>query len=344
MGPHQGLVRAPVRPRSRAGRFESGSKFSLHGRVGTAPFVWPSRDYLVYVPAGRPRLRRAPLLVLLHGCRQTPEEFAQGTRIAAFADRTGCVVLLPRQKEHANPWRCWNWFESRTTAGKGEAAIVAAQIRRVRRRYRIDRKRVLAAGMSAGGALAAVIGVRYPDLVRGVAVHSGLACGAASSPLTALGVMQRGPTATWRPSRRGAHGGRAARCPRAAPRGARRGRRIVAPRNASRSCGSTSGSTAIRRPRRATRRRCPRPTSTHRRARRMAAARRSGNGDATAASSPATWRSTGSATRGAAATRSVPYNDARAARRDRACRRFLRRCLILTAIDSRGAPRCPFPA
>ncbi len=175
------------------GRFETRSAFSLRGMVATAPFVWPSRDYLVYVPQGRSRWRRAPLVVLLHGCRQTPEVIAQGTRIAAYADRTGCVVLLPRQKDHANPWRCWNWFESRTAAGRGEAAIVAAQIRKVRRRYRVDRRRVLVAGISAGGALAAVLGVRYPDLVRGVAVHSGLACGAASSPLTALDVMKRGP-------------------------------------------------------------------------------------------------------------------------------------------------------
>jgi poly(hydroxyalkanoate) depolymerase family esterase len=175
------------------GRFETGSKFSWHGLVGTAPLVWPSRDYLVYVPKGRSRWSRAPLLVLCHGCRQTPEEFAQGTRVADFADRTGCVVLLPRQKDSANPWRCWNWFDRRTMHGKGEAAIVAAQIRSVRRRYRVDGERVVVAGMSAGGALAAVLGVRYPGLVTAVAVHSGVACGAASSALTALGVMQRGP-------------------------------------------------------------------------------------------------------------------------------------------------------
>jgi poly(hydroxyalkanoate) depolymerase family esterase len=215
------------------GRFEPGSTFSAHGMVSTVPFVWPSRDYLVYVPQGRPMLRRAPLLVLLHGCRQTPEEFAQGTRVTAFADRTGCVVLLPRQKDHANPWRCWNWFESRTMAGKGEAAIVAAQIRRVRRRYRIDRKRVLVAGMSAGGALAAVLGVRYPDLVRGVAVHSGVACGAAASALTALEVMKRGPDrdveAVAADVRRDAGRGEI-RVPLLAVHGA--DDRIVAPRNA----------------------------------------------------------------------------------------------------------------
>lgn len=175
------------------GRFESGSKFALTGFVSTAPFLWPSRDYLVYVPKGHSAWRRAPLLVLCHGCKQTPEELAQGARVTAMADRLGCVVLLPRQKEAANPWRCWNWFEARTMYGHGEAAIVAAQIRSVSRRYRIDRKRVLAAGMSAGGALAAVLGLRFPGLVTGVAVHSGLACGAAKSALSAITVMQRGP-------------------------------------------------------------------------------------------------------------------------------------------------------
>jgi poly(hydroxyalkanoate) depolymerase family esterase len=175
------------------GRFESGSKFAFDGFVSTAPLLWPSRDYLVYVPRGHSLWKRSPLLVLCHGCKQTPEELAQGTRVAAMADRLGCVVLLPRQKEGANPWRCWNWFEARTIGGHGEAAIVAAQIRSVCRRYAIDRKRVLVAGMSAGGALAAVLGVRYPGLVTGVAVHSGLACGAAKSALTAIGVMQRGP-------------------------------------------------------------------------------------------------------------------------------------------------------
>lgn len=175
------------------GRFESGSKFALTGFITTAPFLWPSRDYLVYVPKGHSAWKRAPLFVLCHGCKQTAEEFAQGTRVADMADRQGCVVLLPRQKDAANPWRCWNWFESRTMRGHGEAAIVAAQIRSAIRRYRLDRKRVLVAGMSAGGAMAAVLGVRFPGLVTGVAVHSGLACGAAQSPLSAIAVMQRGP-------------------------------------------------------------------------------------------------------------------------------------------------------
>ena len=183
------LFRREVAP----GRFEAGAKLALSGWLATHPLVWPRREYLVYVPRGWSRWRRAPLVVLCHGCKQTPEEIAEATRIAAVADREGWLVLLPRQKREANPWRCWNWFDSRTANGHGEAAIVAAQIEAVTRHYRADRRRVLAVGMSAGGALAATLAVRHGELVRGVVVHSGLPCGAATSPLNALGVMKRGP-------------------------------------------------------------------------------------------------------------------------------------------------------
>jgi poly(hydroxyalkanoate) depolymerase family esterase len=183
------LFRREVAP----GRFEAGAKFALSGWLATHPLVWPRREYLVYVPRGWSRWRRAPLVVLCHGCKQTPEEIAEATRIAAVADREGWLVLLPRQKREANPWRCWNWFDSRTANGLGETAIVAAQIEAATGHYRADRRRVLAVGMSAGGALAATLAVRHGELVRGVVVHSGLPCGAASSPLNALGVMRRGP-------------------------------------------------------------------------------------------------------------------------------------------------------
>ena len=175
------------------GRFESGSRFAWSGRLASAPLLWPSRQYLLYVPRNHWRWLRVPLVVLCHGCRQTPEEIAQGTRIAALADERGFIVLLPRQSEDANAWRCWTWFDARTAGGNGEAAIVAAQMKAVMRRYRIDRKRVIVAGMSAGGAMAAIMGVRYPGLVRAVAAHSGIPCGAAASPLTAMRVAAEGP-------------------------------------------------------------------------------------------------------------------------------------------------------
>jgi len=190
-----GVFRREVAP----GRFESGAKFSWHGWLGGNLLVWPRREYLVYVPRGFARgffrRKRAPLLVLCHGCKQTPEEIAEATRITSVADREGWLVLLPRQKDSANPWCCWNWFDGRTAEGKGEAAIVAAQIESVVSQYGADSRRVFVAGMSAGGALAAVLGLRHAGLVRGAIVHSGLACGAATSPMTALGVMKRGPDA-----------------------------------------------------------------------------------------------------------------------------------------------------
>lgn len=183
------LLRREVAP----GRFETGRVESWRGHLTSAPRVEPSREYLLYVPRGWSRLRRAPLFVLCHGCRQTPEDIAALARIAEHADRTGSLVLLPRQTSEANPWNCWNWFDANTERGAGEAAIVAAQIVAVRRRYRARRARAWVAGISAGGALAAVIGLRHPRLVAGVLVHSGLACGAASSAAMALAVMRRGP-------------------------------------------------------------------------------------------------------------------------------------------------------
>jgi poly(hydroxyalkanoate) depolymerase family esterase len=177
------------------GRFVQGSKFSLSGWVTVAPWVWPSREYLVYVPRGYSPWRRRPMLVLLHGCRQTPEELAAATRVTALADARGWLVLLPRQKDSANGWRCWNWFDERTASGRGEAAIVAAQVRAVRRAYRVHPRRIFVAGMSAGGCLAAVLGLRLARMFAAVGVHSGVACGAASTPLKALQVLAAGADA-----------------------------------------------------------------------------------------------------------------------------------------------------
>jgi poly(hydroxyalkanoate) depolymerase family esterase len=180
--------RAPPAP----GRFEPGSKFAWRGWVSVAPWVWPSREYLVYVPRGHARLRRRPLVVLLHGCRQTPEEIVGGTRITTLADERDWLVLLPRQTRDANSWGCWNWFDQRTAAGKGEAAIVAAQVRAVRRIYRAHPRHMFLVGMSSGGCLAAVLGLHFTKLFAAVAVHSGVASGAASSPVNALKVLAKG--------------------------------------------------------------------------------------------------------------------------------------------------------
>ena len=181
--------RAPPRP----GRFERGSKFSWRGWMGSAPWAWPARDYLVYVPRGHATWRRRPLLVLLHGCRQTPEDIAAGTRITELADERGWLLLLPRQTTHANAWGCWNWFDRRTVAGKGEAAIVVAQVRAARRLYRGHPRRIFLLGMSAGACLGAVLALRSAKLFAAAGFHSGVPCGAAVGAAAAMQAMANGP-------------------------------------------------------------------------------------------------------------------------------------------------------
>jgi poly(hydroxyalkanoate) depolymerase family esterase len=188
----RGLIarRAPPQP----GRFSLRQKSSLHGLIGVAAAP-PWREYLLYVPRGMERLSRPPLVVWIHGCRQDPEEFAAGTRIARYADERGFVVLLPRQNRLANTERCWNWFDRRTARGLGEVAIVAAQVAEVLEKLALDPKRVYLAGLSSGGALAAAAALHVPRLFRAVAIHSGLACGVANDAADAARAMAAGPRA-----------------------------------------------------------------------------------------------------------------------------------------------------
>jgi len=182
------------RPPPQPGRFTLRQKSSLHGMISVAAAP-PWREYLLYVPRGMERLSRAPLVVWIHGCRQDPEQFAAGTRIARYADERGFVVLLPRQNRLANSERCWNWFDRRTARGLGEAAIVAAQVADVAESFKLDRKRIYLAGLSSGGALAAALALHAPRLFRAVAIHSGLPAGVASGPADAAQVMAAGPKA-----------------------------------------------------------------------------------------------------------------------------------------------------
>ena len=175
------------------GRYVAGRAAAWNGWLGTNPTVLPRRDYQLYLPRGASRFRRMPLIVLLHGCKQSPDEIARGTRIAALADKLGSYVLLPMQSEQANPYRCWNWFDPATASGRGEAAIVVSMMRKALRWRRRDDARTVVVGMSAGGGLAAILGVHHGDVVRAVVTVAGIASGAVASPLTALTVMKRGP-------------------------------------------------------------------------------------------------------------------------------------------------------
>lgn len=149
-----------------------------------------SRDYLLYLPG---KARPSALVVMLHGCTQTAADFAAGTAMNEQADRHGFAVLYPAQSKVANRSACWNWFLPRDQrAGRGEPAIIAAMAREVAERHEISSERLFVAGLSAGGAMAAILGTAYPDLFAAIGVHSGLRAGAAHDLESALAAMKRG--------------------------------------------------------------------------------------------------------------------------------------------------------
>ncbi len=155
-----------------------------HGRV--------SIDYKLYVPPGDPSVPR-PLLLMLHGCTQNPDDFALGTRMNEVAKRNGWLVLYPEQSTQVNPQGCWSWFKtSHQARGRGEPALLAALTHHVMATHRVDARRVHVAGLSAGGAMAAVLGQTHPELFASVGVHSGLPSGAVASAPEALAMMRTG--------------------------------------------------------------------------------------------------------------------------------------------------------
>lgn len=206
-----------ARPASRVGGLldlvrDPGSSARLNARFGgvctPVPVVAPAgarfvdrsfaneagrRSYKLYVPRSLGDHAAVPLVVMLHGCTQSPDDFAAGTRMNELAEEHGFLIVYPAQSRDANASGCWNWFNAGDQRrDRGEPSLIAGITRQIMDEFPVDPDRVFAAGLSAGGATAAIMGATYPDLFRAIGVHSGLACGAARDMPSAFAAMRQG--------------------------------------------------------------------------------------------------------------------------------------------------------
>ncbi|MEO5658445.1 MAG: PHB depolymerase family esterase, partial [Polaromonas sp.] len=189
--PRRQPAAAPIRPApslpALPGRWQK-SFFNLPG-AGLAPAK--RMLYWLYLPSGAAPAPR-PLVVMLHGCKQTATDFAASTRMNQLAERKGFAVLYPQQSATADRHRCWHWYKRATQQGLGDVGMLAEMTRQVQRKHRLDASRTYVAGLSAGAGMAAILALRHPQLIAAAGLHSAPVFGTSDSPLSAFQAMQQG--------------------------------------------------------------------------------------------------------------------------------------------------------
>lgn len=154
---------------------------------------YSGRTYWLFVPDGYQSGTPAPLIMMLHGCTQSGDQFATATDMNAIADAEDFLVIYPQQTSAANSSKCWNWFETaHQSRGSGEPALLAGMVADVASSYSVDSDQVFAAGFSAGAAMAVIVGATYPDVFHAIGVHSGMEYRAATSLISAFTAMSSG--------------------------------------------------------------------------------------------------------------------------------------------------------
>jgi poly(hydroxyalkanoate) depolymerase family esterase len=192
----------PILPESLPDAPEPGPAPEVSDRFLKRTYSGPagSLGYRLYVPADHEK-RELALVVMLHGCTQNPEDFAVGTKMNALAEEFGLIVAYPHQPRMANANGCWNWFDRRhQNRGSGEPANLAGLAQALAKEFDVRRDRVFAAGLSAGGAMAEILAVTYPDVFDAVGIHSGLPYKSAGDVPSAFAAMNG--TAAFHPAPR----------------------------------------------------------------------------------------------------------------------------------------------
>jgi poly(hydroxyalkanoate) depolymerase family esterase len=164
-----------------------------------------SRRYLTYIPSTAPE-GITGIVLMLHGCTQTPEDFSVGTGMNALAEQHRFIVIYPQQSRGDNAQSCWNWFSrGDQRRDRGEPAILAGLTRQAMTAHGVSRENTFVAGLSAGAAMALIMGETYPDVFAGVGAHSGLPFGAAKDVPSAFAAMAGQPADLASPRRDGRH-------------------------------------------------------------------------------------------------------------------------------------------
>lgn len=146
-----------------------------------------TRNYKLYIPSSYDGKKALPLVVVLHGCTQDPDNVARGTRFNEAAEESKVLVAYPEQPAAANGLKCWNWFNAtHQKRGEGEPALIAGIAQQVMKEIRVDPKRVYIVGLSAGAAMAMTVAYAYPELFAAAGLHSGIAYGIATSTPEAI--------------------------------------------------------------------------------------------------------------------------------------------------------------